>query len=149
MQIVVKKIIAHYIFYVEAFKSFILTLHNLQSTNYFWRVKSVCSFGESNFVNGNNITVGIDDYNSFNFKVYPNPTNGIVNVQFTDHNSPITQIHVYDIYGKLLGVNVVEANDYSPRQTAQIDLSRYANGVYFIKAVANGHVVGIRKVVKQ
>ena len=126
-----------------------LTLHNLQSTNYFWRVKSVCSFGESNFVNGNNITVGIDDYNSFNFKVYPNPTNGIVNVQFTDHNSPITQIHVYDIYGKLLGVNVVEANDYSPRQTAQIDLSRYANGVYFIKAVANGHVVGIRKVVKQ
>ena len=128
-----------------------LTLHNLQSTNYFWRVKSVCSFGESNFVNGNNITVGIDDYNGFNFKVYPNPTNGIVNVQFTDHNSPITQIHVYDIYGKLLGVNVVDANDHSPlqRATSQIDLSRYANGVYFIKAAANGHVMGVRKVVKQ
>lgn len=128
-----------------------LTLHNLQSTNYFWRVKSVCSFGESNFVNGNTITVGIDDYNGFNFKVYPNPTNGIVNVQFTDHNSPITQIHVYDIYGKLLGVNVVDANDHSPlqRATSQIDLSRYANGVYFIKAAANGHVMGVRKVVKQ
>ena len=128
-----------------------LTLHNLQSTNYFWRVKSVCSFGESNFVNGNNITVGIDDYNGFNFKVYPNPTNGIVNVQFTDHNSPITQIHVYDVYGKLVGVNVVGTNDDSPipQATAQIDLSRYANGVYFIKVVANDHMIGIRKVVKQ
>ena len=96
------------------------------------------------------ITVGIEDHDfAASMTVYPNPTNGIVNVQFTDHNSPITQIHVYDVYGKLLGVNVVGANDYSPRQTAQIDLSRYANGVYFIKAVANGHVMGIRKVVKQ
>lgn len=34
-------------------------------------------------------------------------------------------------------------------QAAQIDLSRYANGVYFIKAMANGNVMGMRKVVKQ
>ena len=98
------------------------------------------------------ITVGIDDLDFAAFMtVYPNPTNGIVNVQFTDHNSPITQIHVYDIYGKLVGVNVVGANDSSPipQATAQIDLSRYANGVYFIKAVANDHMIGIRKVVKQ
>ncbi|MBR6160615.1 MAG: T9SS type A sorting domain-containing protein [Bacteroidales bacterium] len=31
----------------------------------------------------------------------------------------------------------------------QIDLSRYANGVYFIKAVTDGNVVAVRKVVKQ
>ena len=103
------------------------------------------------------ITTGINDYTGHNrnidnaMTVYPNPTNGIVNVQFTDHNSPITQIHVYDIYGKLLGVNVVGANDHSHIQqaTAQIDLSRYANGVYFIKAVGNGNVMGVRKVVRQ
>jgi len=98
------------------------------------------------------ITVGIEDHDFAAFMtVYPNPTNGIVNVQFTNHNSPITQIHVYDVYGKLVGVPVVGANDDSPlqRATAQIDLSRYANGVYFIKAVANGHVMEVRKVVKQ
>ncbi|MBR0305031.1 MAG: T9SS type A sorting domain-containing protein [Bacteroidales bacterium] len=98
------------------------------------------------------ITVGIENHDyAASMTVYPNPTNGIVNVQFTDHNSPITQIHVYDVYGKLVGVNVVGTNDDSPLQlaTAQIDLSRYANGVYFIKAAANGHVMGVRKVVKQ
>ena len=129
-----------------------LTLHNLQSTNYFWRVKSVCSFGESNFVNGNNITVGIDDYNGFNFKVYPNPTSNIVNVECKMGNGELGDviIQLYDVYGKLLGVNVVGANDYSPRQTAQIDLSRYANGVYFIKLVSGGgQYIATRKIVKR
>ena len=60
------------------------------------------------------------------------------------------KIQLYDVYGKLLdATNVVGANDFSPLQTTQIDLSRYANGVYFIKAAANGHVMGVRKVVKQ
>ena len=100
------------------------------------------------------ITVGINDHNTFDFKVYPNPTNGMVNVQFTNHNSPITHIQVFDIYGKLL--DVVETLRATSLQTGtgasaqtQIDLSRYANGVYFIKAVADGNVIGVRKVVKQ
>ena len=31
----------------------------------------------------------------------------------------------------------------------QIDLSRYANGVYFLKAVADGETIAVRKMVKQ
>ncbi|MBQ6155434.1 MAG: T9SS type A sorting domain-containing protein [Bacteroidales bacterium] len=65
----------------------------------------------------------------------------MVNVQITNPNSPVTEFHVYDAYGKL--IRVVDV------QTAQIDLSRYASGVYFIKAVSDGNVVAVRKVVKQ
>jgi hypothetical protein len=36
------------------------------------------------------------------------------------------------MYGKLLDV-VVDANDYSPVQTLQVDLSRYPDGVYFVQ----------------
>ena len=36
-----------------------------------------------------------------------------------------------------------------PLQTARIDLSHYAAGVYFIKAVAKDNVIAVRKVVKQ
>ena len=126
-----------------------LTLHDLQNTNYFWRVKSVCSFGESNFVNGSTITVGLDDHDGFDFKVYPNPTSNIVNVECIMKNEEWSNVELYlcDAYGRLL--DVVRANNHSPLQTAQIDLSGYANGIYFVKAVANGKTVAVRKVVKQ
>ena len=94
------------------------------------------------------VSVGIDNHNEFNFNFYPNPTNGIVNVQCTNHNSPITQIYVFDAYGKL--VDIVETNAHdSSVQTAQIDLSGFAAGVYFMKAVADGNMVAVRKIVKK
>ena len=89
------------------------------------------------------ITVGIYDHNPNEvLLVYPNPTSDIVNVQFSNHHSPITEIHFYDIYGKFLqSIPVKEGN-------TQIDLSRYAKGVYFVKALADGKTIAVRKVVK-
>jgi hypothetical protein len=96
------------------------------------------------------ITVGINDHDGFDFTVYPNPTTGVVNVQITNHNSPITEFYVYDAFGKLIRmVDGVGANNYSPLQTAQIDLSGLANGVYFVKGIVEGNVVAVRKVVKR
>ena len=97
------------------------------------------------------IGVGIDDYDGANFKVYPNPTSNIVNVEFGMDNGELgdVEIQLYNVYGKLLDVtNVVGANNHSPLRT-EIDLSRYANGVYVLKAVADGKTVGVRKVVRQ
>ena len=64
--------------------------------------------------------------------IYPNPTTGILNVQLSNSDSPSTEIHLLDVYGKLLDV-VAEANDYSPVQTLRVDLSRYPNGIYFVQ----------------
>ena len=101
------------------------------------------------------VSVGIDNYDGFDFKVYPNPTTGVVNVQCTMNNVQVGTIdfHVYDAYGKLVDVNNAGVSGTqgvcdTPLRTAQIDLSRYAPGVYFIKAVADGNAVAVRKVVK-
>jgi len=122
-----------------------ITLHNLSDGNYFWRVKSICSFGESNFVNGNTITVGIDDHEIVDFKVFPNPTTGVVNVQCTMNNVQLSgaEIRVVDMYGKLLQTKPFDD------ETTYVDMSQYANGVYFVKAVADGKTIAVRKVVKQ
>ena len=95
------------------------------------------------------ITVGIDNRDNFDFKVYPNPTNGVVNVQCIMHNAQFgdMKLQLVDAYGRL--VDVVETMCTSSLQTAQIDLSRYVPGVYFIKAVTNGKTIAVRKVVKQ
>ena len=94
------------------------------------------------------ITVGIDNHEGFDFKVYPNPTTGIVNVEYSVNKEVETmEYHVFDAYGKLVGVVETGAHS-SSTQTTQIDLSGFANGVYFVKAVADGNAVAVRKVVK-
>ena len=94
------------------------------------------------------VSVGIDNYEGFDFKVYPNPTEGIVNVQCTLNNeqAEAMEFRVYDAYGKL--VDAIKTMCTSSQQTAQIDLSQFANGVYFVKAVINGNMIAVRKVVK-
>jgi hypothetical protein len=117
------------------------------------------------------IETGINDHNmNASLKVYPNPTTDIINVQLTMNNEQLNnvEIQVFDMYGKLLDVvNIghTDAKNHVPTdpsmdsygmanvhgassKTTQIDLSRYANGVYFIKAVSDGNMLAVRKVVK-
>jgi len=129
-----------------------LVINNLQNGDYFWRVKSVCSFGESNFVNGNTITVGIEDHNlGASMTVYPNPTTSVVNVQCTMNNvhEGTVEFQLFDAFGRLLRkTDGVETQNFASLQTARIDLSHYASGTYFVKAVADGCVIAVRKVIK-
>ena len=126
---------------------------------YIWNDQTYCESGDytQTLTNANGcdsvvtvhltVSVGIDNYDGFDFKVYPNPTSGMVNIHFTNHNSPITQIHVFDAYGNL--VDVVETPHGTSLRNVQIDLSGFASGVYFVKSVADGNVVSVRKVVKK
>ena len=75
-------------------------------------------------------------------QVWPNPTSGILNIQLTNHNSPITEIKVYDVYGKL--VDIVETCHGASLQTVQIDLSRYQDGIYFVQT-GNGAMTKVIK----
>ncbi len=80
--------------------------------------------------------------------LYPNPTNGIVNVQCTMNNGQWedAELRVFDVYGRLL--HTVETCHGASLQTIEIDLSHYATGVYFIRLVKNGKVMAVRKVVR-
>lgn len=116
------------------------------------------------------ITVGIENYNlGASMTVYPNPTTGVVNVQCTMNNGQAGEVEfqLFDAFGRLLrstdGVETRCTTSLQTRcttslqtgthgssvQTAQIDLSRFAAGVYFVKAVADGNVVAVRKMVKR
>lgn len=73
--------------------------------------------------------------------VYPNPTNGTVNVQCTtDHADAI---NVYDIYGKLILSQDVNS------EVTEIDLSAFADGIYMLRIMKDNMVIATTKVVKQ
>ena len=89
------------------------------------------------FFSGHSLPSGIPTHEKAHLQVWPNPTSGILNVQITDSDSP--EIQVFDMYGKL--VDIVETMS-SSSETLQIDLSRFTNGVYFLRR-GNGAVAKV------
>lgn len=91
------------------------------------------------------ITVGVEEYEKVSFKLYPNSTSKIVNVECEVNNAQWedVEIQLFDLYGKLLQLIPV----YS--ETIQVDLSQYAKGVYLMKLTNNGSVMAVQKIVKQ
>ena len=74
------------------------------------------------FVSDGSGDEGIDDMETVNYSVYPNPTNGKVNVKIDGEPAPI---RVYNIYGQLL--------QELPAGTSTVDLSNYAKGTYILR----------------
>lgn len=80
--------------------------------------------------------VEVDD-----LKAYPNPSNGLVDVQFVARNSGNKILQVIDLQGNVLQEMVLEANGF---QKQSIDLSQYAYGLYLIKV--NNQTVRVLKI---
>ena len=95
------------------------------------------------------ITTGIAENGLAGFKVYPNPTTGIVNVECAMNNEQFGdgEIQVFDVYGRRLAV--VGTRCTASLQTVEIDLSNYTPCIYLVKLVNGGKVVAVRKVVQQ
>jgi hypothetical protein len=93
------------------------------------------SFGTAMLTNTNNAsdifiakldgTTGINDIKHSNIKIYPNPTNNIINIEGLNKNENNT-IQIFDVQGKLvITKNITEKGI--------IDLSELNKGVYVIK----------------
>ena len=82
---------------------------------------------------------GIESHELNNVVVYPNPTNGVVQIKNGEWR--MENVEVYDAYGKLL--NTMSVNDH----TVNLDLSGYAKGTYFVRVTTERGVV-TKRVVK-
>jgi hypothetical protein len=68
------------------------------------------------------------------FKVYPNPTNDIVNIKIDGPNNLITGLQLNDVLGRIL-VNQVVDNESS----MMLDLSSYPRGMYLLSVIVDGN----------
>src|SRR5574343_400714 len=94
----------------------------------------------------NNSTVSVDDVKSVEDRVsvYPNPSNGIVNVDLQGALAQTATLEVYNAMGQL----VISKNYNEVSGKFDVDLSGNAAGVYTIKLIANGEVVTKRVVLQ-
>ena len=90
-----------------------------------------------------NSTVGINEQNnSAQISVYPNPTSGSFSV-FTSEQIKNGSIEIYNRIGALV------LNQEISGQQNNIDLKNLANGIYFVKVMSEGKIIGMQKVVKE
>jgi hypothetical protein len=62
--------------------------------------------------------------------VYPNPSNGLVNMRLADVQAEDVKVVVMDIMGKELMHKTIKANDL---QVQELDLTKQAKGIYFLR----------------
>lgn len=80
--------------------------------------------------------LGIDDFDKTNFKLYPNPTTGILNLQ-TDLE--VQDIQIYNQLGQFI----------ASQKTTQVDLSNVSSGMYIIQINFKNGQTSKQKVVKK
>lgn len=91
--------------------------------------------GQSNFaipINANSIVVGIDEAHKNHASLFPNPTDGILNLKATDQ--PIESIQIIDILGKSHSVSLSRESN----GLVKIGLNHLKSGVYFIRYQMDG-----------
>ncbi|MGH1387015.1 T9SS type A sorting domain-containing protein [Kordia sp.] len=97
------------------------------------------AFNYSNELIVSDATLSLDDVNiTSDFKLYPNPSKGILNIQTNTTDS--VSISIYDMLGK----EVLNAD----KVTNTIDISNLKNGMYLVKIATNDRSI-TKKIIKE
>ena len=81
----------------------------------------------------NVVLVGLaeNDQQVENFKIYPNPTTGLIKVQFEEYGVDEELMYIYDLEGRIVGWKEVH------NKVEELDLSELKNGLYIISYRGN------------
>ena len=82
----------------------------------------------------------VNDMQSNNLNVYPNPTNGIVNVSHTSPVAGNVTINIYNITGQLM--KIINSDDLSAgNNTIHFDISGLAEAQYIYEIITKNDIL--------
>ena len=138
------------------------TVHMVNITNSYWVDNFNYKFkfeggGGNNFylddINiylgepSNNIVIGLKEGENINeLSLYPNPTEGELNLNFSVNNDQTVQIQIQDLYGKEIQKHYVNAAIGS--NLVMLDTKQLAAGVYFVNVIAGDSHKAMQFVIK-
>ena len=90
--------------------------------------------------------VGVDEIaRKLNYQIYPNPTSGVVTININGINDNL-DLQVVNLQGKIIHTERLSKD--IPTYTKDIDLSKYAKGIYYIR-LTNNSFTKVEKLVVQ
>jgi 5-hydroxyisourate hydrolase-like protein (transthyretin family) len=78
--------------------------------------------------------------------IYPNPTNGTLNVSFETQGSEAATLTIMDLTGKV--IFQTETGNLNGRYDDQLNISKLARGTYMLR-IENGDMTAVRRIIKQ
>lgn len=91
---------------------------------------------------GRNNTIDLKDLTQFEFSSYPNPSSGLINLEFPESDEE-TLVNVYSITGQQVYEKTI-----SRTSTVELDLAHLSKGVYIIKLVQGANTAVKHVVIK-
>ncbi|MFN5415964.1 MAG: T9SS type A sorting domain-containing protein [Flavobacteriia bacterium] len=95
---------------------------------------------KGNFSTEPNNEIIIQNQATFLAKIYPNPSTGLVNLDFANIPDGVMDINIYDLAGKL-----VYQNTFENTNGEQINLAEMHKGLYLVKILIDKQVVEVQK----
>jgi hypothetical protein len=113
----------------------------LKTSNYYTIVTNVegCASDTSNFIYYQ--STFIDELVSQgSFRIYPNPSDGIVNIDFIADGSETLDIYIYNAFGQLMSDLITHNVKRVGFNTISYDLSSLPGGVYYFKIIESNRL---------
>jgi len=87
----------------------------------------------------------IDNLFASGFNIYPNPTTGIVNIEFANISEDI-KVKLYNVLGEIVAEKIVVKTDR--KTTMKVDLSSFAKGIYFVELESEKSIVNRKLILR-
>jgi len=92
----------------------------------------------------NQATVRPNPATGKNIVVYPNPSNGIIQIILSGFKGQRSELRIMNVIGNVVHREVL--NDLDDRNTKTVDLSKFTSGLYYVKLQTDNYSE-IRKVI--
>jgi hypothetical protein len=120
------------------------------NTAYNWKVQTYCaadgsnksSFAQSSFTT----TVSLIAFANNEVRIIPNPGKGIFMIQLNSVFPGETIVHINDEFGK--NILSTERSTFKGSNEFSVDISRFANGIYFVEII-QGDKKFVQRIVKE
>ncbi|MGB1508390.1 MAG: T9SS type A sorting domain-containing protein, partial [Crocinitomicaceae bacterium] len=84
-------------------------------------------------------TVGLDEVNSSEISIYPNPSSGNFNLNISNVNTASVDVEITDVSGKVILSNAYNTNNGSINES--INISNVDDGVYIVRVNGGQSIV--------
>ncbi len=120
--------------------TYYITDQNISYGIFYYRIKQIDYDGNFSYSK----IVSVTRNGSTGLSIYPNPSNGLVTIDLSDHLSTESQLIISDVAGKIIEQHTISGES----AVVTLDISHYAKGTYLVSSTSNEYVKTSRLIKK-